>query len=522
MFPQPISLRWRVRTAGRRGVSLAALALALTAGGCAVGPDFKTPDAPKDVGYTAEPLAGKTAAAPAMGGEAQRFVTDQDIPGQWWSLYRSEQLNTLIAGALSASPTLDAAKAALRQAQENSAAARGAFYPDITGNVSATREKISTASFGFPGSSSLFSIASASVNVSYPLDVFGGVRRQVEATEATEDYERYQLVAAYLTLTSNIVTTAVAEASLRAQIDATRQIVDIESHELDVLRQQLSLGGVAGGAVLAQEATLAQARATLPPLQKQLDQTRNRLATLAGRFPSEDIGAAFDLSQLKLPQDLPVSLPSKLVSQRPDIKSVESQLHEASAQIGVATANELPQISITGSYGNTGSPAGTLLNPGQGVWSIGGSLAQKLFDGGTLLHQRRAAVAAYDAAAAQYRSTVLSAFEDVANALRALQADADTLAASVAANEAADRSLALSRDQFRLGAINYTTLLNAEQLAQQAKVSLVQAQAARFSDTAALFQALGGGWWNENAGTFDAGKPGDGTKQLGDAAKHEG
>jgi NodT family efflux transporter outer membrane factor (OMF) lipoprotein len=350
-------------------------------------------------------------------------------------------------------------------------------------------------------------VGTAQLNVSYPLDVFGGIRRQVETAEATEDYQRYELVAAYLTLTSNVVTTAVQEASLRGQIVATRQIIDIEADEFKVLQQQLALGGVAGGAVLAQEATLAQARATLPPLQKQLDQTRNHLTALTGRLSGEDIGVTFELARLSLPQDLPLSLPSKLVAQRPDIMAADAQLHEASAQIGVATANEFPQISITGSFGNTGTPAGALLNPGVGVWSIGGSLAQTIFDGATLLHKKRAAVAAYDQAAAQYRSTVISAFEDVANALRALQSDADGLTAAFAAEVAANKSLALSRQQFQLGAINYPALLIAEQQAQQAVVARVQAQAARFSDTAALFQALGGGWWNAGTGMFDTKKP---------------
>jgi NodT family efflux transporter outer membrane factor (OMF) lipoprotein len=508
MFPQIIHLRNRAgRTAGARGVSLAAIAALALAGGCAVGPDFVSPAAPKTDGYTAEPLSPHTSAAPVTGGEAQNFAMDQDIQGQWWSLFRSEPLNALIGRALAASPTFDAAKAALRQAQENALAERGDFFPSITGNVSAARQKISTASFGGKNSAALFSISTASLNVSYGLDVFGETRRLVEAADAAEDYQRFQLVAAYLTLTSNIVSTAVQEASLRAQLAATQQIIDIEADQLKVLRQQLSLGGVAGGAVLAQEATLAQARTSLPPLQKQLAQTRNRLATLAGNLPSEDIGATFDLAQLNLPRDLPVSLPSKLVAQRPDIRAAEAQLHQASAEIGVATAEELPQITLTGSIGNTGSPAGMLLNPGVGIWSVGGALAQKIFDGGTLLHKRRAAVAAYDQAASQYRATVLSAFEDVANALRALQADADGLAAAVAAEQAADNSLALSREQFQLGAISYTTLLNAQQLAQQARITLVQAQAARFSDTAALFQALGGGWWDESAGMFDADKP---------------
>jgi NodT family efflux transporter outer membrane factor (OMF) lipoprotein len=353
----------------------------------------------------------------------------------------------------------------------------------------------------------MFSVGTGQLNVSYPLDVFGGIRRQVEAAEANEDYEHYELAAAYITLTSNVVTAAVQEASLRAQIAATQQIIDIEADELKVLREQLSLGGVAGGAVLAQEATLAQARTSLPPLQKQLDQTRNQLAALAGRLPSEDIGATFELSQLTLPRELPLSLPSKLVEQRPDIRAADAQLHQASAEVGVALANEFPQVSITGSFGNVGSPAGALLNPGVGIWSIGGSVAQTIFDGATLLHKERAAVAAFDQAAAQYKSTVIGAFQDVANAIRALQADADSLAAAAAAEDAANKSLALSREQYQVGAIPYTALLTAEQLAQQAAVTRAQAQAARYADTAALFQALGGGWWNAGAGVFETRKP---------------
>ena len=473
-----------------------------------MGPDFKSPGAPKAAGYTVEPLKPETSTANIHGGEVQRFVAELDIPGQWWSLYHSNGLNTLIADAIANNPTLDAAKAALREAHENAAAARGAFFPTLTGQISATREKITGAEFGAPQSgTSIFSVGTGQLNVSYPLDVFGGIRRQAEAAEANEDYERYELAAAYITLTSNVVTAAVQEASLRAQIAATQQIIDIEADELKVLRQQLSLGGVAGGAVLAQEATLAQARTTLPPLQKQLDQTRNQLAALAGHLPSEDIGATFDLAQLTLPQDLPLSLPSKLVEQRPDIRAADAQLHQASAQVGVALANEFPQINITGSLGNVGSPAGNFLSPGVGIWSVGGSVAQTIFDGAALLHKERAAVAAFDQSAAQYKSTVIGAFQDIANAIRALQADADTLAAATAAEVAANKSLALSKEQFQVGAITYTTLLNAEQLAQQATVTRAQAQGTRYADTAALFQALGGGWWNAGADMFDTERP---------------
>lgn len=486
---------------------LAATACLAILAGCAVGPDFETPQAPTTDRYTPEPLKPETASAAVKGGESQRFDVSADVPVGWWRFYRSPQLDRMVGEALAQSPTLDAAKAALRQARETLAAQQGGLFPSITGNVSATREKISTAGFGFPGGHSIFSVSTASLDVSYPLDVFGGIRRQIEAAEAQAEYQQYQLVAAYLTLTANVVTAAIDEASLRAQIAATEQIVAIESDQLKVLRQQLELGGVAGSAVLAQEATLAQAQATLPPLRKQLSQARNRLALLVGRPPSDDLGVTFDLAQLSLPTDLPVSLPSKLVAQRPDIRAAQATLHQASAEIGVATANELPQISISGSWGNTGSPAGELLNPGTGIWSLGGSLAQKIFDGGTLLHQRRAAVAAFEQAEAQYRGTVLQAFQDVANALRALQADADALAADVAAEQAAAKSLELSRAQYQAGGISYTALLNAEQTLQQARVSLAQAQAARFADTAALFQALGGGWWNEKSAALDPDQP---------------
>jgi NodT family efflux transporter outer membrane factor (OMF) lipoprotein len=459
-----------------------------------VGPDFLRPAVPDAAGYTPEKLASETAAADIHGGEAQRFVHDLDIPGQWWTLFHSPPLNALIEQALEANPTLDAAKAALREAQENVYAEQGALFPTVTGNLSTTREKISGASFGIPGFSSIFNVHTASLDVSYPVDVFGGTRRQIESLTAQADFERFQLEAAYLSLTANVVTAAVTEASLRAQIDATREIIDIETQVLDVLQRQFELGGQSKAAVLQQAATLAQERATLPPLEKQLAQQRNLLANLAGRFPSQNVGESFEVAALQLPKEVPVSLPSKLVEQRPDVRSSEATLHEASAQIGVATANQLPQLSLSAQYGS--SSTGSLFTPGSGIWSIGANVAQTLFDGGTLLHKKHAAVAAFDQAAAQYRSTVLAAFQDVANALRALQSDADALRAQVAAERAAADSLAISREQFRAGGITYLSLLTAEQTYQQVRLNLVQAQASRYSDTAALFQALGGGWWN--------------------------
>ncbi len=478
----------------RRAAALASALGVLIVAGCSVGPDFVRPVAPEATGYTPEPLPAQTTASDIAGGEAQRFVQDQDIPGQWWTLFHSEPLNGLIEQALKANPNLQAAQAALREAQENVYATEGAFFPTVSGGVSHTREKISGATFGIPGFSSIFSVNTAAVSVSYPVDVFGGTRRSVEASEAQAEFERFQLEAAYLTLTANVVTAAVQEASLRAQITATEEIIDAETQQLDVLQRQFELGGSSRAAVLAQAATLAQERATLPPLQKQLAQQRNLLAVLAGRFPSEALAERFELATMQLPQDLPVSLPSQLVEQRPDVRSSQEQLHSASAEIGVATANMLPQFTLSGQYGSSSS--GNLFTPGTGIWSLGASVAQTIFDGGTLLHRKRAAVAAYDQAAAQYRSTVLSAFQNVADALRALQSDADALNAQVAAEQAARDSLELTRRQFQLGAVPYVTLLTAEQTYQQVRITLVQAQANRYSDTAALFQALGGGWWN--------------------------
>lgn len=477
---------------------VAAIATTAFLASCTVGPDFFRPKAPDGAGYTPEPLPAQTASAQVAGGEAQRFVDDQDIPGQWWTLFHSPELNALIEQALKANPNLQAAQAALRQAQEAVYVQEGAFFPAVDAGFQRTREKVNGATFGIAGLNTIFTLNTASVNVSYPLDVFGGIRRQVESAEAQRDFERFQLEAAYLTLTSNVVVAAVQEASLRAQIAATQDIIDAESQQLAVLQRQFDLGGAPKAAVLAQAATVAQTRATLPQLQKQLAQTRNQLASLSGRFPSDEPGETFELSTLQLPQNLPVSLPSKLVEQRPDVRSSEAQLHAASAQVGVATANLLPQITLTGGYGSVATQIGGVFGPGSSIWNLGAGLAQPIFRGGELLHAKRAAEAAYDVAAAQYHSTVLAAFQNVADTLRALQSDADALNAQVAAERSAVDSLEISRQQFQLGAITYVSLLTAEQTLQQARVNLVQAQANRYADTAALFQALGGGWWNRS------------------------
>jgi NodT family efflux transporter outer membrane factor (OMF) lipoprotein len=469
---------------------------ALLLAGCAVGPDFKVPLAPDVEGYTATPLPNPTVSSASIGGASQTFEKGRDLPGEWWTLFRSRHLNAQIERAIAANANLQAAQATLRQARETAAAQFGTLLPTIDANGSGTRQQFSPAEFGQTGTPSTFNLFNATVNVSYAIDVFGGKRRAFEASEAQAEYQRFQYEATYLTLTANVVTTAFQEASLRGQIAATQDIIRAESQQLDVLQRQFELGGVSRADVLAQEAELAQTQATLPPLQKLLEQQRNLLATLTGRFPSQADLQTFTLASLRLPQKLPVSLPSQLIEQRPDIRAASAQLHQASAQVGVAIANMLPQFNITADYGSTALTVASLFTPQTAVWSLAGSATQPIFHGGTLIHQERAAQAGYEAAEAQYRDTVLNAVRNVSDALRAIQSDAVTLKAQVRAAGTASESLTISREQFKTGAITYLTLLNAERTYEQALILLVQAQAARYADTAALFQALGGGWWN--------------------------
>src|SRR5512134_2391849 len=485
---------------GKRRLRLQIALVTAALAGCAVGPDFRQPALPAVSSYVPGALPDNTAGASVPGGESQRFLPGEDIPTQWWALFRSEALDALIRQALADSPTLAAAQATIRVAEENRRAQFGALLPSVEGNASASRQKTSAASFGLPGTDlPSFSLYTASVNVSYALDLFGGTRRELEALQAEIDYQRYQLEGAWLTLTSNLVVTAVEEASLRAQIRATREIVAAEEKQVSLVELRFELGGASRSDVLAQQTQLAQTRATLPPLEKQLARTRHRLALLAGRLPA-DAGKLpeFDLEGLSLPQELPVSLPSSLARQRPDIRAAEELLHAASARIGVATADLYPQITLTGRIGSQATAIGDLFGAGTSVWNFGAGLLQPIFRGGELTARRRAALAAYDQAEAQYRETVLQAFRNVADALRALEMDARALEAQAGAESAARASLELAQRQFELGAGSYLTLLNAQRQHQQARIGLVQAQAARYSDTAALFQALGGGWWNRD------------------------
>jgi NodT family efflux transporter outer membrane factor (OMF) lipoprotein len=476
------------------GAVLASLLIA----GCVVGPNFKTPPPPNVAGYTQQPLA-PTAATPGIpGGEAQRFVSGGDIPSDWWSLFHSRPLNALIEQALANNPNLKAAQAALLAAHENVRAQHGAYAPRVSAGIAVSREQDPTGALAPTPSNnaSLFTLATPQLSVSYVPDVFGLNRRTVEAAAAQEQANRYQMIATDITLSANVAAAAIQEASLEDQVDATRQLIGIGGKMVGILQYQKSKGYAGGVDLAAQQAQLAQLEASLPPLLKQLDQQHNLIAVLAGRFPGQAPAEKFTLASLELPRDLPVSLPSTLVAQRPDVLQAEANLHAASAQVGVATANRLPNITLTANAGSTALAIGRIFGPGTGFWNIGAALLTPIFDGGTLLHQQRGARAAYTQAAEQYRAAVLTAFQNVADTLSALQQDADGLRANAAAAQAAQKSLELSRLQYKDGYANTLALLNAEQAYQQARIALVQAEASRFADTAALFQALGGGWWH--------------------------
>ena len=466
--------------------------------GCAVGPNFKQPAAPTVQGYLPEPLPRQTESASGQGGELQRFVEGMDVPAQWWTVFQSPDLNALIEQAFKANPTLQGAQAALREANENYYAQRGTLLPSVQTNYSFTRQRNATGTLAPTLSSGqdIFNLHTAQVSVTYVLDVFGGARRETESLHSLADAQRYQLEATYLTLAANVVTTAIQEAAARAQLSATTDIVRSENEALQILKRQYELGSIAMTDVMAQEAALATTEGTVLALQKQVEQARHALATLAGKFPSETAAEHFELTSLRLPTDLPVSFPSRLVRQRPDILAAEAQMHSASAEVGVAVANMLPQITLTGNNGGASTQFGQLLAAGNTFWAGGASLTQTLFAGGALLHKERAARAALDEAGAQYRAAVLTAFQNVADTLTALELDARALDASVRAERVAEESLVTVRRNVELGSVGYLALLNAQQTYQQAVLNLAQAQANRYSDTAALFQALGGGWWN--------------------------
>ncbi|MET0332268.1 MAG: efflux transporter outer membrane subunit [Dyella sp.] len=485
-------------THGRSLLGVALVACLL--GGCAVGPDFKPPATPTGQGYAPTPLPPVTAATDDRDGAAQRLVAGKDVPSQWWQAFGNASLDALVTDALARNQDIAAAQAALRAAQESVRAQRGAYLPTVSASVDPSRQKtgqeLSSAVFS---NEQLYTLTTAQVSVSYTPDLWGANRRQVESLLAQAQAQRFELAATAQSLSANLVNAVIAQASLRAQLRANQAIVAAQTQLLDSLRRQFAVGQVARAALLAQQSALAQAQAALPPLQSQLAQQGDLLAALDGRDPDAPRAAALELDQLHLPTELPLSLPAALVAQRPDVRAAQAQMHAASAQIGVAEAARLPNVQINADVGSAGGGVGSLFESGGGFWSLGSSLAQTLFDGGTLKHRQRAAEALYLQSAAQYRASVLGALQNVADVLQAMQADARALTAASDAAKAADGSLAIAQQQQAAGDLSGNTVLTAQIAQQQAQIALVQARSARYSDTVALFQALGGGWWSDGA-----------------------
>jgi len=472
-------------------------------GGCALGPDFVSPAAPEVEGYTQGKAPSETIPAD---GKKQHFEWGARVSREWWHLFQSDKLDSVIQLAVANNQSLQAAQARLRESQANLQAGYGVFFPQIEGKSDMTRQKFNSASFGSSVGGTVFTVYSVSAAVSYNFDFFGRNRRTVESLKAQSDFQGYESRAAYLTLLGRIINAVIAQASYRAQIQATREIIADQQRQLKIMEAQVKAGIIASQDVLSMRARLASTVATLPPLQQSLDQTRHLLTTLVGKVPSAWIPPQVGFEDLTLPEHLPISLPSDLVRQRPDILAAEAQLHVASANIGVATANMFPSIDLTGQYGQASTKSGLLFNPISNFWNLGAGLTAPLFQGGTLWYKRKAALAAYDAAMADYRQTVLAAFAQVADTLRALEHDAQALKAQSQALESSEQSLKLVQENYTAGKANYVQVLIADLQYQQARIGYLTAKARRYQDSATLFAALGGGWWNAQPGVGAAKK----------------
>jgi NodT family efflux transporter outer membrane factor (OMF) lipoprotein len=489
-----------------------ALVVLLAVTGCAAGPDFKRPDAPTANGYAPQPMPSATVSSTVMVGESQHFDVNKDIPFDWWKLFQSTKVDTLVERAFKANPTIQSAQAALKQAQEYANAQQGFFYPTVGTSYTASRTKLagnmSSSAPGIQGNGELiqappgaaspvyYNFHVAQLTVGYVPDVFGLNRREAEAAEAEVNAQKFQLEATYITLASNVVAAAIQEASLLAQIDATEKIIADNTATLTILRNQFKLGYVSGMEVAAQESALALSEQGAIPLRRQLEQTRDLIRALAGNSPDQDVAEKFDLADLHLPRELPLSLPSRIVEQRPDVRAAEEQLHYASAQAGVAIANTMPQFSVSAALGGMASDPGWMFRSGGGFFDLTANVAYTIFDGGTLRARSRAAQQALIQAGAEYRSTVIAALQNVADTLHIIQSDAEALKAADSSEQAAHTAATITRKQYEVGYVNYQTLLAADQSHQLAVINLIQAQTNRLGDTAALYQALGGGWWN--------------------------
>ncbi len=469
--------------------------------GCAVGPDFVRPAAPQDQRYTTGAMPTETMPAD---GRAQKFKPGGEIAADWWRLFNSHELDAAVKETIANNPSLQAAQASLRQSRDILRAGYGVFYPQIDAGFAASRVKTTSAESGGRTPSGIFNLFTLSGTVSYALDVFGGERRAVEGLGAQVDFQHAAVLAAYITLSGNAVNAMIARAGYQEQIRATEEIISFQRDQLKITEAQAQAGLVPYANLLSLQSQVAALEATLPPLRQKLNQTEHLLATLAGRTPAEWAPPAVALADLMLPADLPVTLPSEMVRQRPDILAAEAQLHSASAEIGVATAALFPSFTLNGSYGVGSNASNTLFKNGSSFWGLGANVTAPLFHGGTLWYKRKAAIEGYQQSLAVYRETVLSSFAQVADTLRALEHDAELVHAQSEAYRASEEALRLITANYQAGTANYVQVLIANGQYQQAKIGHLQAQAQRLQDTVALFVSLGGGWWNADEKDGDA------------------
>lgn len=471
---------------------------------CAAGPDFEQPSLSNQAKLTQGAFPEKLTTVPnIVGGSSQTYVDGLNLPSNWWALFRSTDLNQIVETALHKNPSLQAADAALRTAQASAQAQTGIYYPSVGLSAGVVRQQVPAAYYGQAGGDlAPYNLYNANVSVSYKVDLFGSSRRLVESARAQAEYQQFQLEATYLTLTTNVVNAAIREAAQREQLEATQTILQSQQNLAKLIEQQFAIGTVSKIDTSSQNTLVANSQSQLYSFDKNLSVTRNMLVAYTGSYPGSANLPQFRLASLQLPSEIPKIIPSDLVRQRPDIRAAEAALKASNAQVGVATANLLPQLNLSASYGSQALTTAALFGPGSTMWTLGASIFQPIFQGGTLRAQRDAAKAAYDQAAANYEGTVVNAFQEVANALKSLEVAANTLASAASAEKNAGINLNLVTQQYKLGTTNYLVVLNSQTQYQQAKINLIQAQADRYTSTAALYAAIGGGWWNRTGPAY--------------------